>query len=149
MSDPKIQPLPEYECAAYGQDQYRSFDGKWISFGSEKCEYQLMQIKGTPNRISTSNEECVDSLELQMCKKVLIETAKGNVELFQKNIRITLNNGLIVDYTPGDYPQPCSSSALNNVEISSVGLFMIVRVFDRYNPILPLFEVCWYSKYTK
>ena len=144
VQDPRIEPLPEYECAAYGQDQFRTFDGKWISFGSERCEYQLMEIKGTPNKISATNEECLDSLELQMCKKVLIETKKGTVELFQKNIKITLNSGLIVEYTPGDYPQPCSSSALTNVEIFSKGLFIIVRVFEMYNPFSPLYEVRWH-----
>jgi len=141
VQNPNIEPLPEYECAAYGQDQYRTFDGKWISFGSEKCEYQLTEIKNTRNKISVSNVECVDSLELQMCKKVLIETKSGTVEPFQKTVRITLKGGKIVEYTPGDYPQPCSSSALNNVEIFSKGLFMIVRVFDEYNPFLPLYEV--------
>lgn len=141
ISDPRIEPLPEYECAAYGQDQYRTFDGRWISFGSEKCEFQLMEIKGTHNKISATNEECLDSLELQMCKKILIETKKGSIELFQKTVRITLSGGEIVDYTPGDYPQPCSSSALHNVEIFSKGLFMIVRVFHENNRLLLLYEV--------
>lgn len=141
IEDPRIERLPEYECAAYGQDQYRTFDGKWITFASENCEYLLMAIKGTPNKISATNQECIDSLELQMCKKVLIETKKGTIELFQKTVKITLNGGQIVEYTPGDYPQPCSSSALHNVEIFSKGLFMIVRVFDEFNRFSPLYEV--------
>lgn len=145
VQNPNIEPLPEYECAAYGQDQYRTFDGKWISFASEKCEYQLMEIKGTPNKISAENVECEDSLELQICKKVLIETKKGTVELLQKKIRITLKKtNQIVDYDPGDYPQPCTSSALDNVEITSVGLFIVVRVYDLSNRLKPLYEVSWY-----
>ena len=76
-----------------------------------------------------------------MCKKILIETKHGIIELFQKTIRIKLKGGGIVDYTPGDYPQPCSYSALTNVEIFSKGLFIIVRVFDEHNPFLPLYEV--------
>jgi len=147
VSDPRIEPLPEYECAAYGQDQYRTFDGKWISFGSERCEYLLMEMTDnddTPNKIIAENEECADSIELQMCKKVLIETKGGTIELFQKNIKITIDKGHgseIVEYTPGDYPQPCSPSALTNVEIFSRGLFIIVRVFARFNPFLPMYEV--------
>ena len=76
-----------------------------------------------------------------MCKKILIETKQGTVELFQKNIRITLKDGKIEEYTPGDYPQPCSSSVLTNVEIFSKGLFITVRVFDEYNRLSPLYEV--------
>ena len=100
-----------------------------------------MEIKGTPNKISATNQECVDSIELQMCKKILIETVKGKIELFQKTVKITLNGGRPVVYNPGDYPQPCSSSALHNVEIFSKGLFMIVRVFDEFNRFSPLYEV--------
>jgi len=139
--NPNIEPLPEYECAAYGQDQYRTFDGKWISFGSVQCEYQLMEIKNTQNKISATNVECKDSLELQMCKKILIETEEGTVELFQKTIQITLGDGKKANYTPGNYPQPCSISALINVEIFSKGLFIIVRVFAEGNRLLPLYEV--------
>ena len=98
----------------------------------------------TPNKVIASNEECVNSIELQMCKKVLIETKGGTIELFQKNIKITIDKGYgseIVEYNPGDYPQPCSPSALTNVEIFSKGLFIIVRVFARFNPFLPMFEV--------
>lgn len=145
IQDSNIPPKPEYECAAFGQDQYRTFDGKWISFSSTgNCEYQLMKINGKENDVvSVSNEECLDSLELQMCKKVLIETKKGDIELFQKTIKITLKDGSLIEYTPGDYPEPCSSSALNNVEIFSKGLFTIVRVFSPNDPFKPLYEVCY------
>lgn len=98
----------------------------------------------TPNKIIAENEECVDSIELQMCKKVTIETKGGTIKLFQKTIQITIDKGHgseIVEYTPGDYPQPCSPSALTNVEIFSKGLFIIVRVFAQFNPFKPMFEV--------
>ena len=51
-----IEPSPEYECAAYGQDQYRTFDGRWIVFHHERCEFIMMEGDGV--KISVKNEPC-------------------------------------------------------------------------------------------
>lgn len=142
VEDSRIEKLPEYECAAFGQDNYRTFDGKWIAFnGSVSCQYELMSIANTLNKVTVSNELCKDSFELLMCKKVVIETDQGSVELSQKDIKVT-SNGNSRDFFPGDYPQPCGYNAiLNNVEIFSKGLFIIVRVFNPDNRFQPLYEV--------
>lgn len=141
VEDSRIEKLPEYECAAFGQDHYRTFDGKWIAFrGSVSCQYELMLIQNTRNKVTVSNELCKDSFELLMCKKVVIETDEGKVELSQKDIKVIVND-VSRDYFPGDYPQPCGYSTLKNVEIFSKGLFVVVRVFNPYNPFQPLYEV--------
>ena len=51
-----IEPSPEYECAAYGQDQYRTFDGRWIVFHQERCEFILMEGDGV--KVMVKNEPC-------------------------------------------------------------------------------------------
>lgn len=56
ISDNMIAPSPEYECAAYGQDQYRTFDGRWIAFHHERCEFIMMEGDGV--KISVKNEPC-------------------------------------------------------------------------------------------
>lgn len=100
-----------------------------------------MLIKGTKNTVSVANEPCVDSLELQMCKKVVIETGEGSIELFQRTIKIETEDSS-TQYVPGTYPEPCTRSVLDNAEIFSMGLFIIVRVFNPNDPFKPLFEVC-------
>lgn len=133
--------MPEYECAAFGQDQFRSFDNKWIAFDSPlSCQYQLMGIKGTDHKVTVSNEYCHDSLELYICKAVIIDTPKGTIELLQKNIEIKLKNRKIT-INPGEYPPPCKRSDLSNAEIFSEGVFTIVRVFSIQDPFKPLYEV--------
>ena len=56
IADDLIEPLPEYECAAYGQDHYRTFDGRWIVFHHESCEFILMEGDGV--KITIKNEPC-------------------------------------------------------------------------------------------
>lgn len=56
ISDNTIDPSPEYECASYGQDQYRTFDGRWIVFHQERCEFTMMEGDGV--KISVKNEPC-------------------------------------------------------------------------------------------
>ena len=139
--NPDIEALPEYECAAYGQDQYRTFDNKWIAFESPiSCQYKLMGIKGTDHTVTISNEYCEDSLELLICKAVQIQTAKGTIKLLQKSIGIKTKN-YEKEINPGEYPQPCQRSSVRDAEIFSIGLFTIVRVFSSDDPFKPLYEV--------
>lgn len=56
ISDNMINPSPEYECAATGQDHYRSFDGRWIKFHQESCKFTMM--KEDTVEISVKNEPC-------------------------------------------------------------------------------------------
>ena len=95
-----------------------------------------MAIKNTAHSIVVSKEECQDTIELVMCKKVVINTEEGTVELFQKNIQIAGRS-----YPPGQYPSPCKFSGMRNVEVFSRGLFTIVRVFSAQDRFVPLYEV--------
>ena len=99
-----------------------------------------MGIKGTDHKVTVSNEYCHDSLELFICKAVIIDTPQGTIELLQKNIEIKLKDQVIT-INPGEYPPPCKRSSLSNAEIFSEGVFTIVRVFSRQDPFKPLYEV--------
>ena len=82
-----------------------------------------------------------NSLELQMCKRVGIELEGGAsfVDLFQKEFSITHNHNKR-SFKPGEYPEPCQME-IPNVEIFHVGLFLIVRIYEPYNPFFVKFEV--------
>ena len=140
MTDPNIQSLPDPECAATGQDQYRTFDGEFFrDHRLSGCELDLMFIKNTPHNVRVSNVKCKDSIELLMCKKVVVTTEYGKVELLQKDIKIT--DGISAEIGPGDYPEPCVFSSLPYTEIFSEGLFTFVRVFDPTDRFVPLYTV--------
>ena len=141
MTDPNIQSLPDPECAATGQDQYRTFDGEFFrDHRLSGCELDLMFIKNTSHNVRVSNVKCKDSIELLMCKKVVVTTEYGKVELLQKDITITVNGNSAV-IGPGDYPEPCGFSSLPYTEIFSEGLFTFVRVFDPTDRFVPLYTV--------
>ena len=141
MTDPNIQSLPDPECAATGQDQYRTFDGEFFRDHRPKdCEEVLMIIKDTSHNVKVSNVDCKDSIELLICKKVVVTTEYGKVELLQKDITITVDGNSAV-IGPGDYPEPCFFSSLPYTEIFSEGLFTFVRVFDPTDRFVPLYTV--------
>ena len=141
MSDPEIQSLSNSECAATGQDQYKLFDGEHLTARSnENCVYTLMAIKNTAHTVSVSNVKCKDTMELLMCKKIIVTTDYGQVELFQKNITITAS-GDTIKILPGNYPEPCVFSSLPHTEIFSVGLFTFVQVFSPADRVVPLYVV--------
>ena len=141
VTDPNIQSLPDPECAATGQDQYRTFDGEFFrDHRLSGCELDLMFIKNTSHNVRVSNVKCKDSIELLMCKKVVVTTEYGKVELLQKDITITVNGNSAV-IGPGDYPEPCGFSSLPYTEIFSEGLFTFVRVFDPTDRFVPLYTV--------
>ena len=141
MTDPNIQSLPDPECAATGQDQYRTFDGEFFrDHRPPSCEVDLMFIKKTPHNVRVSNVKCKDSIELLICKKVVVTTEYGKVELLQKDITMTVNGNSAV-IGPGDYPEPCVFSSLPYTEIFSEGLFTFVRVFDPTDRFVPLYTV--------
>ena len=142
MVDPNKQnELIKSECQATGQDHYRKFNGDWIVFQSKvSCSYTMMKIKGTTHQIKVSNEPCKESFELLICKKVLITTDRGQIELLQKDIKVT-KDGNTRDIGPGKYPQPCEYSGLPYTEIFSEGVFTFVRVFKPSDPFFPMYEV--------
>ena len=141
VSDPNIQSLPDYECAATGQDQYKTFDGK--HFRDHRllgCELDLMFIKNTAHNVRVSNVKCKDSIELLICKKVVVTTEYGRVELLQKDITITVKGASSI-ISPGHYPEPCVFSSLPHTEIFSEGLYTFVRVFSPADRVVPLYLV--------
>ena len=141
MSDPEIQSLSNYECAATGQDQYKMFDGEHYTYRSnENCVFNLMSIKSTAHTVDVSNVRCKDTIELLMCKKVVVTTEYGKVELLQKDITITVN-GDTIKILPGEYPEPCVFSSLPHTEIFSEGVFTFVRVFSPADRVVPLYLV--------
>ena len=141
MTDPNIQSLPDPECAATGQDQYRTFDGEFFrDHRLSGCELDLMFIQNKSHNVRVSNVKCKDSIELLVCKKVVVTTEYGKVELLQKDITITVNGNSAV-IGPGDYPEPCGFSSLPYTEIFSEGLFTFVRVFDPTDRFVPLYTV--------
>ena len=141
MTDQNIQSLPDPECAATGQDQYRTFDGEFFrDHRLSGCELDLMFITNKSHNVRVSNVKCKDSIELLMCKKVVVTTEYGKVELLQKDITITVNGNSAV-IGPGDYPEPCGFSSLPYTEIFSEGLFTFVRVFDPTDRFVPLYTV--------
>ena len=141
MTDPNIQSLPDPECAATGQDQYRTFDGEFFrDHRLSGCELDLMFIQNKSHNVRVSNVKCKDSIELLICKKVVVTTEYGKVELLQKDITITVNGNSAV-IGPGDYPEPCGFSSLPYTEIFSEGLFTFVRVFDPTDRFVPLYTV--------
>ena len=141
VTDPNIQSLPDPECAATGQDQYRTFDGEFFrDHRLSGCELDLMFIQNKSHNVRVSNVKCKDSIELLICKKVVVTTEYGKVELLQKDITITVNGNSAV-IGPGDYPEPCGFSSLPYTEIFSEGLFTFVRVFDPTDRFVPLYTV--------
>lgn len=142
MVDPHRQDeLTKAECQATGQDHYRKFNGDWVNFRSKQsCGYTMMKIKATMHQIKVSNEYCKESFELLICKKVVITTDYGQIELLQKDIKIT-KGGNTTEIGPGEYPQPCEYNGLPYTEIFSEGVFTFVRVFKPSNRISPMYEV--------
>lgn len=133
--------LIKAECQATGQAHHRKFNGDWeIFWGRPSCSYTMMRIKATAHQIKVSNEECKETFELLICKKVVITTDYGQIELLQKDIKIT-KGGNTTEIGPGEYPQPCEYNGLPYTEIFSEGVFTFVRVFKPSNRISPMYEV--------
>ena len=113
---PNVDPKPQYDCAAYGQLHYRTFDGKSYKFDGQKCEYVLMtdchsNSKATCDlskaniNVYVKNVQCENSYEQYMCKEVTIKTKSATVVLQQKLAKLTVN-GVTKYFTKGNYSQP-------------------------------------------
>ena len=128
------EPSPEYECSAFGQDHYVTFDGRMVAFHDADCPLILMQGYGVT--VVVNNEACLNSFELQICRRVTITQDDGaDIELFQKEFTVDRKT-----YQPGEYPETCSSVS-SGVEIFQIGLFLIVRLYEKGNPEFVKFEV--------
>ncbi len=113
---------PQYDCGAFGQLHYRTFDGRLFKFDGQMCEYVLMSDchADTTNKmcdmekaninIKVKNVRCVDSYEQYMCKEVTIQVKQSDgtmatVVLKQKEARLTYGSTSKV-FKQGNYPQP-------------------------------------------
>ena len=114
--NPKVDAKPQYDCAAYGQLHYRTFDGRLFKFDGHMCEYVLMtdchsasgsmcDMSKANINIKVKNVRCVNSYEQYMCKEVKIETKTATVILQQKMAKVKVG-GVEKVFTKGNYPQP-------------------------------------------
>lgn len=128
---------PQYDCAATGQMQYRTFDGKMFSFNGGKCEYILMSdcmrdkssnrcdLSKASFNVKVKNERCVNSYEAVTCKRVKIEMKvpdgrKAYIEMLQGEIKVELGS-YKVEFSKGSYPEP-KTAVVDGLEIFKVRL---------------------------
>ena len=113
---PDVDAKPQYDCAAYGQLHYRTFDGRLLKFNGYMCEYVLMtdchsasgsmcDLSKANINIKVKNVRCENSYEQYMCKEVTIETKTAKVVLQQKMAKLSVN-GVEKVFVKGNYSQP-------------------------------------------
>ena len=71
---------------------------------------------------------------------ITIESTGTEIVLLQKEFTIKPKTGASTKYKPGEWPPHCNPP-LDNIEIMSVGLFLIVRIKDPANPKFIKYEV--------
>ena len=71
---------------------------------------------------------------------ISLKSTGTDIVMLQKDFKIKPKNGAEKKYKPGEYPPFCDPP-LDNIEIMSVGLFLIVRVKDPSDPKLIKYEV--------
>ena len=119
---PDVPAKPQYDCAAFGQLHYRTFDGRLFKFDGEMCEYVLMtdchhdvsnamcDMSKANINIKVKNVRCLNSYEQYMCKEVTIQVKQADgtmatVVLKQKEATLTVGTVEKV-FKQGNYPQP-------------------------------------------
>ena len=135
-----VDAKPQYDCAAFGQLHYRTFDGRLFKFDGQMCEYVLMtdchsdasnamcdMTKANIN-VKVKNVRCENSYDQYMCKEVTIQTKTTKVVLKQKEAHLTFSGQTKV-YKEGNYPQPRTRAG---------GGFEIFKVSFVHNCFWPL-----------
>ena len=137
---PSANAKPQYDCAAFGQMHYRTFDGKLFKFQGGKCEYILMSdcrhdtskpfcdIEVANINVRVRNTRCKDSYEAFMCKEVTIDLklpdGKAEIIMMQEKVIAKLNDALVHTFTKGNYPQPLTPvDGMDGVQIFKVKTF--------------------------
>lgn len=135
---PGVDAKPQYDCAAYGQLHYRTFDGRLYKFNGFMCEYVLLtdchktsggmcdMTKANIN-IKVKNVRCENSYEQYMCKEVKIETKTATAILQQKMAKLTVN-GVEKVFMPGNYSQPLVDVG-GGFEIFKVHIYHLNKCF--------------------
>lgn len=131
---PNESAKPQYDCGAWGQMHYRTFDGRMFKFDGGQCEYLLMSdCRSDPNKdycdinaaninVKIRNKRCQNSYEAYMCKQVSIEmkTPEGTVEITLMQEQVTVKRGITsLTFEKGTYPQP-QTAVMNGVEVFKV-----------------------------
>jgi hypothetical protein len=126
VTDPSVHPEPNYECSAWGQDHYKTFDGKIFNFDGERCEYIMMQHEDVV--VTVANKRCEHTFDMYMCKEVKILLPKEDlrITLFQKSYK--LENTNTNDVIQSDYDNPCHD-IYSGVMMEYKGLFVILKLY--------------------
>jgi hypothetical protein len=126
VTNANVNPEPNYECAAWGQDHYKTFDGRMFNFDGERCEYIMMQHEDVV--VTIANKRCEHTFDMYMCKEVKILLPKENlrITLFQKTYKLENTNTNEVVHS--DYDNPCHD-IYGGVMMEYKGLFVILKLY--------------------
>lgn len=124
VTNPSVNPEPRYECSAWGQDHYKTFDGLIYNFDGEGCEYIMMQHDDVV--VTVANKRCEHTFDMYMCKEVKISLPKEKVRitLFQKTYKLERYGTSEVI----DYDNPCHD-IYPGVMMEYKGLFVILKLY--------------------
>ena len=127
---------PQYDCAAFGQLHYRTFDGKAFKIDGGLCPYILLtdcrkdgasrfcDLTQSNINVRARNLRCVGSIEAYMCKEISIDVRLPNGEmaeivLMQNKVKLTTDGGVKKHFDKGTYPQP-RTAVVDGIEIFKV-----------------------------
>ena len=144
---PGVAAVPQYDCTAFGQMHYRTFDGKLFKFCGGKCQYILMTDchvdKSSPLChldkanivVRVKNTRCINSYEAYMCKEVTIEMKVpdgriAEIVMMQQEVKVTLGASSFT-FKNGNYPQP-RTAVINGLEVFKVKNFNINEKISIY-----------------
>eukprot|EP00795_Rhopilema_esculentum_P013727 gene13727-4647_t len=136
---PNTEAKPQYDCAAFGELHYRTFDGKMFKFDGQMVEYVLLtdcfiapgkmcDMSKAAINIRVKNVRCEQSYDQYMCKQVTVETKTGKAIMRQKEVKLTVD-GTTKTFTEGSYPQPLTNVG-GGFEVFKLGVFIVVRVYS-------------------
>lgn len=138
---PGVDPKPQYDCAAFGQLHYRTFDGLTYKVDGQQCQYILMSdcrsngpfcdLEAANINVRVRNTRCINSFEAYMCKEVTIELRLpgGKAEIVMLQQTVTVKFGVqTLTFNKGTYPQP-RTAVLDGLEIFKVNYACIFYIF--------------------
>ena len=128
---------PQYDCAAYGQMHYRTFDGKIFKFSGGLCPYILLtdcrkdrsggfcDLANANINVRARNLRCTDTYDAYMCKEVTVDVRLNSGEmveiiLMQNKVKWKTQSGSQSgEFDKGSYPQP-RTAVIDGIEIFKV-----------------------------
>lgn len=117
---------PNYECSAWGQDHFKTFDGHIFKFNGRKCEYILMRHDDVV--VTVANKRCINTFDMYMCKEVKIDLVKQKytITLFQTKY-VVENTATQETEIESAYDDPCAD-IVSGVMLQYKGVFVIVNL---------------------